>query len=112
MAKRHIVELIDDLDKKVIDDGGRTHVFSLDGRAYEIDLSSENGGKLRDALEPFIKAGRRSASGADTSPATPRTRNRNELIAIREWARQNGHDVSDRGRIADSVIEAYRAART
>ena len=40
----------------------------------------------------------------------PARSNREETHAIREWARQNGHKVSDRGRISKSVIEAYKAA--
>jgi hypothetical protein len=33
-----------------------------------------------------------------------------QTAAIRAWARQNGHQVSDRGRIAKTVVEAFRAA--
>ena len=28
---------------------------------------------------------------------------------VREWARANGHQVSDRGRVPAEVMEAYRA---
>lgn len=33
-----------------------------------------------------------------------------QLTAVREWARANGHDVSDRGRIKAEVFEAFEAA--
>ena len=57
MAKKQITQLIDDLDGSVIDDGTTIH-FSVEGRAYEIDLSSDNAKKLREAFEPFVSAGR------------------------------------------------------
>ncbi|WP_313362666.1 histone-like nucleoid-structuring protein Lsr2 [Microbacterium sp.] len=46
MAQRRIVELIDDLDDTTIEDGG-TQTFSLNGTAYEIDLSAANLEKMR-----------------------------------------------------------------
>ena len=95
--------------------------FSLENRAYEIDLSDENTDKLHDALAPFIEHGRQvggsgagrgrrrgqSQPGEDKKAARS---NREETTAIREWARANGHKVNDRGRISKSVIEAYQAA--
>ena len=93
--------------------------FSLENRAYEIDLSDENTDKLHDALAPFVeqarKAGGRSGGRGRTRRQvamsdTPARSNREETHAIREWARQNGHQLSDRGRIPKSVIEAYQAA--
>lgn len=113
MAKRHIVELIDDLDQTTIDGTGGTHTFSFDGVAYEIDLSDANAEKLRGALEPFINAGRRAgrASSAKTvSAPRGRVRTQEETNAIRDWARKNGFEVSDRGRIAESIVAAYREA--
>lgn len=105
MAQRRIVELVDDLDDTIIEDGG-TQTFSLNGTAYEIDLGSANVEKLRDALAPFITAGRRVRN-------TPSSRQRSgggrDLDAIRAWARSNGFTVSDRGRIAAGIIEAYNA---
>ena len=58
MAQRRIVELIDDLDETIIEDGG-TQTFALNGTTYEIDLSTANAEKMREALAPFIEAGRR-----------------------------------------------------
>lgn len=114
MAKKQITQLIDDLDGEIIDEGGKTLHFSLEGRAYEIDLSDENAQKLRDALEPFITAGR--AIGATERASAPsrgrraRTTGDLDLSAVREWARSNGHTVSERGRVPAAVLEAYRAA--
>ena len=113
MARQVITTLIDDLDGKKAD---RTVEFSLDGTAYTIDLSDANAGKLRKALDPFIAAGTRVGRGsgrssqrhtvASSRPAGSRDENR----AIREWAARNGHQISERGRIPQSVSDAYRVA--
>ena len=91
--------------------------FSLEGRNYQIDLSDENAAKLRDALAPYVGAARkaggrgRGRAPRQTAVAEKLARaNREETAAIRQWARENGHQVSNRGRIPKSVIEAYQAA--
>ncbi len=113
MARQVITTLIDDLDGKPAD---RTVEFSLDGVSYTIDLSDTNAGKLRKALDPYIAAGTRvgrggAARGSARPAASGRTGgDRDQNRAIREWATQNGHTVSERGRIPQNVIDAYRAA--
>ncbi|HEY0803832.1 MAG TPA: Lsr2 family protein, partial [Pseudonocardiaceae bacterium] len=92
--------------------------FGLDGAVYEIDLSDTNAGKLRDDLADFVASARRI--GGRAKPATGSTaarststngssRNREQTQAIRDWARNNGWDVADRGRIPANVIEAFEA---
>jgi Lsr2 len=112
MARQVITTLIDDLDGKAAD---RTVEFSLDGATYRVDLSEANAGKLRKALEPYIDAGTRVGRGGGRAAARPAaggrtTSSRDENRAIREWALQQGHQVSERGRIPASVSSAYRAA--
>jgi hypothetical protein len=112
MAQETTVRFIDDLDGS---EAVGTVTFALENRAYEIDLSDENAAKLRDALTPFIgaarKAGGRGRSQRQTAmTAKPARSGREETHAIREWARQNGHKVSERGRIPKSILEAYQAA--
>ena len=90
-------------------------LFSLDGVAYEIDLTEENAAALRDAFAHYTRAARpvSSSSGAASGASGGRRRRRGgqqDLGAIREWAKQNGYQVSDRGRVAASVLEAYEAA--
>jgi len=100
--------LIDDFDGTPLS-GATTTTFSLNGAHYEIDLGPENAARLAEALEPFIKAGRRVSDagtrGARTAPR--RSASRTDLAAIREWAQANGHQVGDRGRIPAHIIEAY-----
>ena len=113
MAQQTTVRFIDDLDGS---DASGTFDFSLDGRQYQVDLSDENAAKLRDALAPFIDVARKTGGRGRRSQRytamtdTPVRSSREETRAIREWAREHGHEVSDRGRIPKSVLEAYKAA--
>jgi hypothetical protein len=116
MAQKVDVKFIDDLDGS---DAAGTVMFALDGRAYEIDLSDDNAARLRDSLASFVAAGRRSGGAprrgrtpgatADGGSAPSRA-NREETAAIRTWARENGHEVSERGRIPKAVVQAYQSA--
>ncbi|MEV0734159.1 Lsr2 family protein [Polymorphospora sp. NPDC050346] len=114
MARQVITTLIDDLDGKPAD---RTVEFGIDGVNHTIDLSEANAGKLRTALDPYIEAGRRLGRGgpasfmnrpASRSATAPNRRQENR--EIRDWAAQNGLEVSERGRIPQEVLDAYRTA--
>jgi hypothetical protein len=112
MAQKVTVSLVDDLDGGMAEE---TVEFGIDGVAYEIDLSDENAGKLRDALQAYVQHARRAGSakraarqGTRRSAAAGRTTaDREQNAAIREWARKHGYQVSDRGRIPAEVLEAY-----
>jgi hypothetical protein len=114
MAKQVITVLTDDLDGG---DADRTIEFGLDGVNFTIDLSEKNAGKLRKALDPYLnvasRLGRTGAQGRIASrPAAPTVRsNRDQNQAIREWATKNGYEVSERGRIPSSIVEAFHAKR-
>lgn len=114
MAKKVTVELVDDLDgTPIAENEGGTVVFSLERRSYEIDLSDANLARLREALEPFIDAGRVVSSAAPAPRVRAASRssaNSRDLTEVRTWARANGHTVSDRGRVPAAVIEAFDAA--
>ena len=109
MAQIREIRLVDDLDGAVADE---TVEFGVDGKNYEIDLSTANAKKLRDALSDFVASARRSGGRrrASSAPATASRRpsiDREQNQAIREWARKRGMKVSDRGRIPAEVLEAY-----
>lgn len=109
MGKRTIVEVFDDLDGSAIENDSPTIRFAVDGRGYEIDLSRTNADAFHAALEPYIKAARQVSTASARRGATGRARAR-DLAAVREWARANGHDVSERGRVPAAVLSAYDAA--
>jgi hypothetical protein len=108
VAQKVTVSLVDDLDGKKADE---TVEFGLDGTSYQIDLSSKNAAGLRDALASYVEAARRSGSakrGAARSGKRAGGRiDREQNQAIREWARGQGMDVSGRGRIPSTVVDAY-----
>ena len=111
MAQVTEVRLVDDLDGGV---AAESVAFSIDGKSYEIDLSEKHAAALRDAFAPFVSSARRAGSSAAASrqkmsTVTPARagRPREETAAIREWATANGHEVSARGRIPSTVLEAY-----
>lgn len=110
MAQRVQVLLVDDIDNT---DADETVTFALDGVSYEIDLNTANAAQLRDALAPWVgharRAGGRKASGRSSGGSGGGSR-RKDVSAVREWARKNGHDVSERGRIPAAVQEAYDKA--
>jgi hypothetical protein len=108
VAQRVEVRLTDDLSGTEIRPGkGETVTFSLDGKSYEIDLTAKNASLLRKALRPYIEAGRpikrsrrrpvRTKVGADTR-------------TVKRWARANGYQVHDRGRVPKEILAAFEAA--
>ncbi|HEX3258958.1 MAG TPA: Lsr2 family protein [Pseudonocardia sp.] len=108
MARQTTVTLVDDLDGSEAEEQVE---FSVDGRAYEIDLSTVNASRLRDALAPYISAGRRTGARRRAAVAPPRaTSDRAQNQAIREWAIAQGMKVSERGRIPTNVLTAYHSA--
>lgn len=107
MARQVCVSYVDDLDGKRADE---TVTFSLDGSSYEIDLSSGNATRLRDALAEFVAAARRRRApgpGDRTVPAPAATSVRARNQDIRRWARAQGRLISDRGRLPADLIAAY-----
>ena len=116
MAKRVQVLLEDDLDGSAADE---TVSFALDGAAYEIDLNADHANELREALARFVGHARKAENAARAPrPGRPRSAgtaahiDREQIKAIRDWARRNGHPVSERGRVAAHIVEAYNNAHT
>jgi len=111
MARKVLVRLVDDLDG-LPSEGVATVTFSLDGVTYQIDLNQANASKLRDGLADYVTAGRRiggrmkrgSAAGGRSAGSA------NDGPAIREWAREQGHELAERGRIPSHIVDAYHAA--
>lgn len=112
MVQRVQVLLIDDVDGST---AAETVVFGLDGVTYEIDLSAANAEALRNDVAKWIGHGRRQQGARKAAPAAPASRGaagrRAELAKVREWARANGHPVSDRGRISAAIQDAYDRAK-
>ena len=107
MAQKVQVLLVDDVDGGTADE---TVTFGLDGVSYEIDLTTKNAQKLRDALAPWTGHARKvSPRGGRPAPTRHRSP-RGDAQAVRDWAKANGHKVSERGRISAEIKAAYDAA--
>lgn len=105
MAQKVQVSLVDDTDGGPADE---TVTFTLDGVSYELDLSKKNAAKLRDTLAPYVASARR------VSGRRGRGRGRGgrsaDTAAVRQWARDQGLKVSDRGRVPADILDRYDAA--
>ncbi|MBA2768735.1 MAG: Lsr2 family protein [Sporichthyaceae bacterium] len=111
MAQKVTVQLVDDLDGGPAEE---TVSFSLDGAAYEIDLSPKNASAFRAAMAQYVgparRLGGRSTSGRGSGGRRRTGAGDNRTAQIREWARSNGHKVNERGRIPATIVEAYEKA--
>lgn len=108
MARKVIVRMVDDLDGG---DADETVEFGLDGVSYTIDLSAKNAETLRSVFAPYIAVAQRVSPPRGRRANGAGVGDRSELKAIREWARANGYQVSDRGRIPANIINAYQSAK-
>ncbi|HTF10632.1 MAG TPA: Lsr2 family protein [Asanoa sp.] len=112
MAKQIIHKLVDDIDGG---DADETVKFALDGVQYEIDLSKKNADKLRNAIAPYLTAGSKvGRGGVVVGGRAARGRggaaaDREQNKAIRAWAKKEGKDISDRGRIPQEIVDEYHA---
>lgn len=123
MAQRVEILLVDDVDGS---EATQTVRFGLDGMEFEIDLNDAHADEMRSAIDKFVNVARRKggksraarpkAPAGKTVVAAPRSSKTTQvpasLEAVRVWARANGHNISDRGRIARSVMEAFEAANS
>lgn len=108
MAQKVNIVLVDDLDGT---EATETVTFGLDGTTYEIDLNDANAAALREAMSGYVgharkvtgggRRGRKSSGGGSSSSNTK---------DVREWAKAQGMEVSERGRISADVQQAYDAA--
>lgn len=116
MAQKVQVLLVDDIDGGTAEE---TVTFSIDGVAYEIDLTADHAAELRESFARWVGHARKTGSGSRSGGRQGRGGGQSrrsgsstpgEATAIREWARQNGREVSERGRISADIRAAYEAA--
>lgn len=113
MAQSTVTVLTDDLDGST---GDETIRFTWQGEPLEIDLSSANAEKFKDAVRPYVTAARKVTEFRKSTPAKQSkvktsgpTPEQEETKRIREWAKENGLEVSDRGRISQTIRDLYAA---
>jgi hypothetical protein len=106
MAQRVHTLYVDDLDGS---DAEGTVRFSLDGAQYEIELNAAHATELRGALAPYVEAGRKvpRRAGRNRGKATAKGVNSSE---VRDWAKTNGVEISNRGRVPARVMTKFLTA--
>jgi Lsr2 len=109
VASRTIIEVTDDLDGSSKAD--ETLHFSLEGAEFEIDLSKVHADRLRAALDPYMRAGRKTGGKRDGHRRRSAGTDKDQIKAMRDWAKKQGMKVSDRGRVSAEIQEAYNKAR-
>ena len=112
MAQKVRVELVDDLDGSA---AAETLAFGLDGTTYEIDLNKRNAKALRKSLETYVSAARRTGGKRQPKNGKAVAKGKVDLgpstRELRDWARDNGFEVADRGQIPSAVREAFASAQ-
>lgn len=107
MARKQVVQYIDDLDgRELSEEEVVTIRFSVNNANYVLDLSTENAQHFNETLDPFVRNAQRETATTrrNTRPSGPNSR------VVREWAKEQGFEVADRGKIPSEIIEAFITA--
>ncbi len=107
MAQKVQTLFIDDIDGG---DAEGTVRFALDGTDYEIDLSAAHTAELHQALNAYIRHARKAGGTARRSPRSRSAAQALDSHKVREWAKENGFDIKERGRVPADVVDKYKAA--
>ncbi|MEU1552190.1 Lsr2 family protein [Streptomyces scabiei] len=116
MAQKEVITYTDDVTGEEAEDI-TTHTLLLDGAGVQIDLTSDSHDRLMDVLRPYLQAkgARRVRGGVAQAGAKVKRRGgapagSGNTAQIRAWAKENGYEVNDRGRVPGDVREAYEKA--
>ena len=112
MAQKITTLFIDDIDGGAAEGTVR---FALDGTEYEIDLNAKHSEELRSALGRYVTHARKVGGSARRAGRTAGRASRGagsvlNTTEIRNWARENGYDIKDRGRVPADLVAKYQAA--
>ena len=114
MARKVVVEMVDDIDGTAFGEDGVSIHYAVDGVEYVIDLKDEHAKELRETFEYYIAhstrvGGRKHRADRPGNP-TAGKRTRDETKKIRAWALEQGYELSSRGRIPTEVEQAFHDA--
>ena len=112
MAQKIQTLFIDDIDGGAAEGTVR---FALDGTEYEIDLNAKHSEELRSAIGKYVTHARKVGGGARRAGRAAGRAGRGTGSAlntteIRNWAREQGYDIKDRGRVPADLVAKYQAA--
>ena len=112
MAQKIQTLFIDDIDGGAAEGTVR---FALDGTEYEIDLNAKHSEELRSAIGKYVTHARKVGGSARRAGRTAGRASRGagsslNTTEIRNWAREQGYDIKDRGRVPADLVAKYQAA--
>lgn len=124
MSREYIAVIKDDLNGKTIkEDDVHSIRIGWQGKWYTLDLGPDTAEEVMTVMDKYVTAGTLEGEGIHKPQAVPSRRGRpasatstdradkkEKLTAIREWWRAQGHEIGDRGRIPQNVVDAYEAA--
>lgn len=111
MAQKYVTTYTDDLTGEASEEI-TTHRLLVDGAGVEIDLTPDNHDGLLEALSPYLNAkdARRIREGKSKQRKAEASSSGPSAEAMRTWAREQGIEVNDRGRVPADVREKFEAA--
>ncbi|MGA5135565.1 histone-like nucleoid-structuring protein Lsr2 [Streptomyces olivoreticuli] len=109
MAQKIVTIYTDDLTDEESSEAA-THTFSLDGVSYEIDLGPDSYEHMLQAFGPFMQKARKTGKARKAAGRSPAARPNQDTAEIRAWAKEQGYNVNDRGRVPADIREAYEKA--
>ena len=79
---------------------------------YEINLNAEHVKAPRDALADYVTAARRLGGSVEEPARNRRSGSVGSLnpTEVREWAKAQGIEVKDRGRVPAALVIKFKAA--
>jgi hypothetical protein len=107
MAKTTITQITDDIDGSK---GAAPYRFAWQGDEYEIDLSNANFKRFHKAIEPYLEVATKVSKRSLSSRRSSSSSSKRDFSKIRTWAKGQGLEVSERGRIPKAIVEQYDAA--
>ncbi|HVT67904.1 MAG TPA: Lsr2 family protein [Trebonia sp.] len=111
VAQKITTLFIDDIDGGAAEGTVR---FALDGTEYEIDLNAQHSEELRSVLGKYVsharKVGGTARRGGRAAGRAGRGGSSVNTTEIRNWARENGYNIKDRGRVPADLVAKYQAA--
>ncbi|MEJ4100526.1 Lsr2 family protein [Corynebacterium mastitidis] len=111
MARKEVTQFFDDLSGSPLsEEEVQSVIFGVDNGTYIIDLSEENAEKFRETLQPYIQVARKHIAPTQKIRRTRGVTANGRAREIRQWAIDQGKEISMRGKIPTEIIEAYNAA--
>lgn len=108
MAQKIVTIYTDDLTGEESQEAS-THTLVLDGVHYEIDLAPDSYDQLLEAVSPFTSAGRKVGRTGRPRKTAPGRAGGDDTAAIRAWAKSEGFEINERGRVSRNIRDAYNA---